>query len=385
MRARFPLTAAGAVVAALGIAGYIGGWRLGWIELMVLAGGSLVALIMGAPFILGRMRLDVVRTLAPERVMVGHRSQAILQIRNPTDGRLSSRTVEDQLGEQQVVIEVPALGAGASHQAVYKLPTDQRGVVPVGPAVIARQDPLHLFRREVPQEKADLLWVHPRYTSLRPLPVGFAKDLEGPTSESSPAGDVAFHALREYEAGDDFRHIHWLSTARADKPMVRHYVDNRRPQVTVVLDNRPSAMEPEQFEVAVEVAASLGVSAMLAQQPFGLWNADGPVVGRTRPSSRDGLLDRLAEITQDGAHDLDRAASQAVTTENGTSVVVVISGAIDPVAMTLLAKDLRRRARTVIARIWPPGPTHPTAVPGARTIDAQTLAEFGAAWNRYAR
>ena len=113
---------------------------------------------------------------------------------------------------------------------MYPLPTARRGVVDVGPALIVKTDLLGLMRREIAQTDVDRLWVHPRVAALGPLPVGFAKDLEGPTSDASPAGDVAFHALREYELGDDHRHIHWMSSARTGTLMVRHYVDNRRPE-----------------------------------------------------------------------------------------------------------------------------------------------------------
>ena len=36
-----PLTVAGMLVVALGVSGYIGGWRLGWVEFMVVAAGCL--------------------------------------------------------------------------------------------------------------------------------------------------------------------------------------------------------------------------------------------------------------------------------------------------------------------------------------------------------
>jgi len=48
------------------------------------------------------------------------------------------------------------------------------------------------------------------------VPAGRARDLDGPTFDSSPQGSAAFHTLRDYVPGDERRHIHWRSTARTD-------------------------------------------------------------------------------------------------------------------------------------------------------------------------
>ena len=203
---------------------------------MVVAAGCLVVLLVALPFVIGRLALDVERTLEPERVTVGDRAIAVVRVTNPRRTPISSRTIEDHVGGRPLRLDIPPLGAGRSTEAVYTLPTARRGVVTVGPALIVKSDLLGLMRREIVQTGTQTLWVHPRVRALAPLPVGFAKDLEGPTSDASPAGDVAFHALREYELGDDHRHIHWMSSARTGTLMVRHHVDNRRPNLTVVVD-----------------------------------------------------------------------------------------------------------------------------------------------------
>ena len=45
-----------------------------------------------------------------------------------------------------------------------------------------------------------------------------------------------FTDLREYEAGDDLRHIDWNVTARMDTPYVREYVEDR--EITAWLDGQ---------------------------------------------------------------------------------------------------------------------------------------------------
>lgn len=388
-RQAIPLTAAGALVVALGVTGYVGGWQLGWVELMVLSAGCLLASLIAVPFVVGRMWLDVTRTLEPQRVMAGEQAVAVLDVTNPTGRMLRPRVIEDGVDDgshdRHVRVEVPSLGGGATHQTVYGLPTQRRGVMTIGPAVVARHDPLQLMRREVNQADAQTFWVHPRYVPLPALPVGFAKDLEGPTSETSPAGDVAFHALREYELGDDFRHIHWMSTARANRPMVRHYVDNRRPQLLVVVDDRVDVLSGEQFEVAMEIAASLAVSSQLNQEPLAIWTTGGPVLGRSRPGGREDVLDRLAGLQPAPEGDVTAAVLTGIRAEPGTSATILVTGAVDAAELVVLASQAKRYGRIVIVRIWPSGEVRTGTVPGARVVDVADLETFARIWEGVAR
>ena len=52
---RLPLTASGWTVLALGVAAYVAGWQLGWVELMVVAAGCLIVLLAAIPFVVGRL------------------------------------------------------------------------------------------------------------------------------------------------------------------------------------------------------------------------------------------------------------------------------------------------------------------------------------------
>ena len=80
---RIPLTASGWTIAVLAVVAYAGGWILGWVELMVVAAGCLLVLLVALPFVIGRLQLDVERTLEPERVTVGDRAVAVMRVTNP--------------------------------------------------------------------------------------------------------------------------------------------------------------------------------------------------------------------------------------------------------------------------------------------------------------
>lgn len=380
-----PLTAVGGLAAALAVVGYVAGWQLGWIELLVLSAACALALVAALPFVIGRLRVDLHRTLSKDRVTVGTTSEVTLDVTNPRSTAVRSRIIDDFNGVSVVPWPVPRLGAGATHRIEYRLDTSRRGRFQIGPAVIARTDPLRLMRREVRQAGTDTLWVHPRHDLIGALPVGFAKDLEGPTSDTSPIGDVAFHSLRSYQPGDDFRHIHWMSTARTGSPMVRHYVDNRRPHLGVLLDDRIGSMTPDRFEVAVEIAASMSVSALSQREPVAVWTAGGPLVGGNVTGGPDDVLDRLALAEQQRGPLPDEAAAELVRSERGVSAVAFVTGGVDTADLLEFIDGLRRRVRVIIIRVWSPSALQHDSLPGAHLIDVDSLASFIASWEQMNR
>ena len=55
-----------------------------------------------------------------------------------------------------------------------------------------------------------------------------------------PRHGTEFLDLREYEPGDDVRHIDWNVTARMDTPFVRQYTEDRELTAWLLLDRSPS-------------------------------------------------------------------------------------------------------------------------------------------------
>lgn len=384
-RSLLPLTTTGTVVLALGALGYLGGWLLGWVELMVVAGGCLLALALAIPFVVGRLRLKVTRRLAPDRVTVGDPAVAELTVTNDTARAVGPRIVEDRVGERPMRIEVPGLGPAKHTEALYDLPTSRRGRIAIGPAIVAKADPLGLLRREVSQTSASTLWVHPVYATLPALPVGFAKDLEGPTTDTSPAGDVSFHTLREYQPGDDYRHIHWLSTARAGTTMVRHYVDNRRPQLAVLLDDRATSYLDDSFEVAVSVTASLGVSSTVHRQPVAVSFGTRSIVATRTAQRPDDVLDALTMVRAGTGGALPEAASQLLRREPGSSALVLVTGGIPTDELLATVQVAKRSGRVIVVRVWPTDRREAGALPRATLLDIDGLDAFQLAWGRLVR
>jgi uncharacterized protein (DUF58 family) len=152
-----------------------------------------------------------------------------------------------------------------------KLPVDTstRGERPIGPYSVVHGDPWSIVRWVAVRAEGGVLTVHPRTVSVRrsALPALQQGDSD---LVSRRSGDEHFHALRDYVLGDEPRTVHWRSSARAGKLVVKQQVAPAPNNTMIVLDTDASAYSSddqfgigwveERFETAVEVAASLAVA-----------------------------------------------------------------------------------------------------------------------------
>ncbi|MCO5973457.1 DUF58 domain-containing protein [Actinoallomurus soli] len=369
------LTPVGWGVAAVSAVLYAAGALLGYPEPVALAVGGLVAVVTAVLWTLPRPSLTVVREVTPNRVARGESASGVLHVTNTGRMRRAGMRAYDACGGGRIEVRVPVLRPGRAETIRYPLPTDRRGEIPVGPLRLVRADPFGLARRVREYGEPRTLLVRPHTVALPLLPSGRNHHLEGPTSDTAPAGTVTFHALREYVVGDDLRHIHWRSSARTGTLMVRQLVDASMPQTTVVVDTDAGAYaDADDFELAVDAAASVAAGAAGMNFPVRVLTADGPLV-ETRGGAHDveEILDRLAGLSRtDAAH----GAVEVARRVRAGGALVLVTGGRGEVSG---AGTLRRRFdRVVCVRVRPdaPGPR----LPGVALVEISDLAELRAAW-----
>lgn len=369
-------------VAGLAVAAGLAGWFFGWIEATVVAVAGIVVFALAVPFVFGRVRLGVERRLESDRVVAGESVGAKLEITNWGRTITTPTVVDELIDGTRRRVEIPAIVPSRSVIVPYQIKTSRRGVITVGPTIITKSDPLGLLEREVDQSGVSPLWVHPRTVHLSPLPLGFAKDLDGPTSDTSPTGDIAFHAVRRYEPGDSHRHVHWMSTAKMGELMVRQHVDTRRPQLTVVLDT--SELIGDSFELGMEVAASIGAATLGAGHGATIVVGPKPVTraGSGEPVSR--FLDRMAVVEVLSAP-LAASCRGALRQDPSASAMVIITGGVARDRLLPLVNPLRARIRPIVVRLWPDALTDTGRFRGMPLIDASSLDMFQRAWEGLAR
>jgi uncharacterized protein (DUF58 family) len=259
---------------------------LGWPEFLYLGLTLAAGIVVAAFFLIGRASFRVTIELAPRRVIAGERAFGRLLVANTGSRRSSTTRLEVPVGRGQAEFVIPPLaprasGGTADHEELFAVPTSRRAVITAGPAVSVRGDQLGLLRRRVTWAEPVELFVHPLTTLLAPSQSGLVRDLEGAVTATLTNNDLAFHALRPYEPGDDQRYVHWRTTARTGQLMVRQFQETRRSELVLaqLVDARgyrgdestsgtsgPSGATAEQgnaeFELAVSVMASIGAQVV---------------------------------------------------------------------------------------------------------------------------
>lgn len=338
------VTSLGWIVAGLAVAAGLTGGLLGWPEFSYLALTLAAGLLVAFAFLVGRARFRVEVELRPRRVVAGERAFGRLLVVNTASRRSSPSRLELPVGRGLAEFAIPALPANAEHEELFAVPTQKRAVIVAGPAVSVRGDALGLVRRTVRWSDPVELFVHPPTVRLRPSAAGLVRDLEGEVTKTITDNDLAFHALRPYEPGDDRRYVHWRTTARTGRLMVRQFNETRRSQLVLLhfAEQRGYASDDE-FELGVSVLASI------AQQVL----RDGTKVriasgaGELRTATPITMLDDSSRIepraTAATVRDFARDATRRMP---APSVLLVVVGSTTPIgelraASTLFGADTR--------------------------------------------
>lgn len=260
---RETVTAAGMAVAVAGVLGVATGLLLGWVEAWAIAAIAVMLLLACVAFILGAHDYRIDLALDRDRVVAGSEIGAVLDVRN-NGARLALPGIVDvPVGAGLVEAHVPLLRPGAHYREQLTIAAHRRGVIDVGPMTITCGDPIGILRREMRWPDVQRIHVHPVTVRLPSTSAGLIRDLEGTPSSTLVDADLSFHAVREYVVGDSQRHVHWKSTAKTGKLMVRQYEESRHARIAIILDLDPESYQSDdEFENTVSAAASLALQGV---------------------------------------------------------------------------------------------------------------------------
>lgn len=320
----------------------------GW-QGMLAAGVCCWTLIVGAVLLsLGGIGLSATITPSAYRLTVGDTVTVSADIVNR--GRTPTPAVQGELaiGHMTERFRIPVLAPDHSAPVAYAITAHARAVLRIGPLQAARGDPFGMIRRSRMLAAPITVFVHPQTIALPAVEAGAVRDLDG-----SPAGrivddDLDFHGLREYQSGDDRRHIHWLSSSKTGRLMIRQYEDSRRTDtsLTLAVDSDEYADEAE-FELAVCVLASIGVQCLTGTRPLHVH------AGRHHATVHHAaaLLDDCSAITPEPHHEPGLMESALRHDPHASLHCLIIGSHDEPGRIGLLSAALPPSARCLILQV----------------------------------
>ncbi|MDZ4717438.1 MAG: DUF58 domain-containing protein [Roseiflexaceae bacterium] len=257
-----------------------------------------------------------------------------------------------------------------------RTPCTIRGKFTLGPITLASGDPFGIFRLERTINETSEVLVYPQTS---PLP-GFSlpsAELPGGQETRTRTHYVTPNvaSIRDYQPGDSLNRIHWRSSARNDKLMVKEFELDPTAEVYLVLDmqervqqrlnqqsKRQSEREPEQRQIEsteeyiVQAAAAIARHLLDQNRPVGLvaWGQEREVILADREARQlYRLLEALAMLRAYGAQSLAEVLAAENARFGRNCTLVIITPSLDERWVRGLQQLLYRGARAMVVLVDP--------------------------------
>ncbi len=237
------------------------------------------------------------RRRMPDRVFANQPATVLLSIANrkaqiPT----FSLRVQDVVDGATVDRGIHLLHAPPRSVTVqsYPLLVARRGLHRIEGIKLLTRFPFGLFLKAATLPFASEVVVYPE---IKPLPMALAHDLtarghDHTVSRRGPG--VALYNLRRYHDGDDSRAIHWKTTARQRRLMIRETEAEDQRRVVLVLPTAVPEQAQPAFEQAVGLTASLAAFFHRQGHAIRLLIGEREIPAGTGEAHYDAILHALA-------------------------------------------------------------------------------------------
>ena len=267
-------------------------------------GNNLLYLLFGAMLglivVSGWLSEQVIRDLAvlrrtPRGVTVGNPLRIHYDVENRRK-KIPSFALE--IGEANLPARgfLPIIRPGSHASTRSETRFIQRGIMPLDAVTVSTSFPFGLFQksRDIHLRGELVVWPRSDRRVRPPAPGGDRNPRSGSLSVGSAGPRGEYRGLRSYRPGDDPRDIHWRTTARLGRPVVREYEQNETEALWLCLDTRG---EPgDRAEIAIEMVASLAAGAFREGRRFALVTPNLTVEPGLGPGQLERILSVLARV-----------------------------------------------------------------------------------------
>ncbi|MBC8162716.1 MAG: DUF58 domain-containing protein [Roseiflexaceae bacterium] len=258
---------------------------------------------------------------------------------------------------------------------VSKTPCTMRGKFTLGPATLVSGDPFGIFKLQRRVEGTSEVLVYPRTTPLPAFSLPSA-ELPGGQDVKSRAYHVTpnVSSIRDYQPGDSFNRIHWKSTARGGKLMVKEFELDPTAEIYVVLDmqervhqqligNKRARDVDNSVRVAesteeygVQASASIIRHLLDQNRMVGMvsWGQHREVIPAERESRQlFKMLEALAVLRAHGVQPLAEVLAAESARFGRNCTLVIVTPALDERWVLSLQQLLYRGVRAVVVLLDP--------------------------------
>jgi uncharacterized protein (DUF58 family) len=185
-------------------------------------------------------------------------------------------------------------------------------------------------------------------------------DLLGQYRSAFRGTGLVYTDIREYQPGDDVKHIHWKATARTGTVFVKSYEEDRQLRVVLAVDTSPSMRAPfsqQSFSKAVEFTSLVGALTQRGNDLLGLSLFADQDLGFLPPRSglkryNQVLAMLLGSSSPSPGSNMAQALERLAVTVRKPSIVFVLSDFFVPPFEDQL-KLLAMRHDVVLVQIQP--------------------------------
>ena len=190
----------------------------------------------------------------------------------PRSATLFSPSALEVDGER---IDVMKLGGTQKKSVQYQIRCNRRGYFQIGPTMLETGDLMGFFRRYRTGAPPRFLTVLPNVIPLTQYEIGSRRPIGEIRMRENVMNDpTRLRGIRQWQAGDPMRSVHWPATARTGVLHSKVYEPSSVIGATLVLDlhrdSNPASHEPIRTDLAITAAASIANALHDANEPCGL-------------------------------------------------------------------------------------------------------------------
>ncbi len=211
------------------------------------------------------------------------------------------------------LIELPGHNVGAmlnlmpfSKKVVnLNIPVRRRGIYQIGQPSVSSGDPLGVYQIYKKVTSRERVLVLPYTVDVQPFLLSSGDvNADGNNQDGRNSSVSSVSTIREYQAGESAKHIHWPTTARKDGLMIKQFESDSEDVTWVLLDMDTNFLVGDNIdnteEYSVMIAASLVKTYCNNNRGIGLI-AGGNIKYLIRPEEEnrypDNMLFALAEVS----------------------------------------------------------------------------------------